>query len=255
MQSFYLQSCKPTSSNNTENAIIPLDVGNCWTYKRIFNYDSVSNINTNVNTITGIDTINDSLLTYKFESIYIEDTIVDTGYEWCNLKDDVLISYGYDNAGFTFGLPCYKRNETINFKGKQFNSPIEVTQFLLGNKSIKTSLFRSDSNFFYDPVEVLQYPLKIGNEWYYRDYDPWPMLKKVVSKEVITVEAGEFECYKIKWFWDLNTDGIWDDDIDGFEYISVDGYGLIQRIFYYYGVENENLYDKTELLEYNLIEK
>jgi hypothetical protein len=257
---FYLLSCSPDSEENNENAIIPLKIGNKWTYQRIFYFDSIPMSNTNINTITKIDTLiidslNDSIIAYKFESIYNDSSTTDTGAEWYNIENEILYSYGYENAGIIFGLPRKRGNNTIYFKGKSFNSPIERTLFLLGYKQNYTTQCNSNTDITYDPVEVLHYPLEINNEWYYREEYPFPILKKVISKESITVEAGQFNCYKIKWFWDMDANGVWDDGIDGYEYISIDGYGLIKRIFYFdviNGIPNEKEKEVLELLQYSL---
>lgn len=254
-------TCLKDTDENIENAIIPFKIGNKWIYYREFYTDSsIISSNTNINTIIKIDTLiidtlQDSIIAYKFESIYIEDTLIDTGAQWYNTENEILHSYGYVNAGVTFGLPRKRAINTISFKGYTFNSPLEITQFLLGYKSNNTAQCIADTNFYYDPVEVYHYPLEIDKEWYYREEIPFPIFKKVIVKESITVKAGEFKCYKIRWFWDIDGDGVWDTDIDGYEYISINGYGLIKMIFYIEiidGVSREVYIDDVELSEYTL---
>jgi hypothetical protein len=41
------------------------------------------------------------------------------------------------------------------------------------------------------------------------------------------VPAGNFDCVKMQWLYDLNQDGEWDDDIIFFDYLC--GQGIIKR--------------------------
>jgi hypothetical protein len=68
----------------------------------------------------------------------------------------------------------------------------------------------------------------VGSQWTYRsDYNPWRIDKTVIGRKTIYVDIGAFYCYHIKWLYDFNHDGRWDDDIWIDDYISDEG--LIKR--------------------------
>ena len=87
------------------------------------------------------------------------------------------------------------------------------------------------------PIREIAYPLEIGRKWTYRSTDwghPWLMEKQIIDDITITVPAGQFDCYLIRWLWDTDNDGEWDTDIDGYDYIS--SIGTVRRVFYFYDI-------------------
>jgi hypothetical protein len=79
---------------------------------------------------------------------------------------------------------------------------------------------------------VLVYPLFQGKEWTYREPNsPFHIGKKVLNQQLLSTTAGIFFASRIAWMWDINNDLVWDQNIEGYDYIGANG--LIKRIFIY----------------------
>lgn len=74
----------------------------------------------------------------------------------------------------------------------------------------------------------MQYPLDLDAQWTYRgDNNPWRMDRTVVERKNVDLDIGTFDCFEIKMLFDMDHDGIWDDDIWITDFINKKG--LIQR--------------------------
>jgi hypothetical protein len=149
-----------------------------------------------------------------------------------NNQDAGLYYYGYKNAG-GMGIPLSSHGKRYRFKHLEFGSIQEIQSFMLSlTKGISPDIYsRSDSTIYWEetPLQSLAYPLNIDVQWNFRpSSDPWKMDKKVIGKEKINLSLGDFDCYKIKWLYDIDENGVWDDDIYIYDYISASG--LIRRI-------------------------
>ncbi|MCK4306657.1 hypothetical protein KAW50_00355 [candidate division WOR-3 bacterium] len=135
--------------------------------------------------------------------------------------NDGLYNIGYWNAGG--GLAPAKSKYKLLFRGKEFNSPEEIFEWVQGFKSCK-----GDTHVRIPPRKVLEYPLAIGKEWVSFD-DAWLQTRKVVDKETVTTPAGSFSCYKIEIIGEVWKDGgIW------YDWFSNEG--LVKRYFWFKGI-------------------
>jgi hypothetical protein len=108
-----------------------------------------------------------------------------------------------------------------------FRSYRELSQYI--QNLVPNYGVSSDSIIFEDPpVRCLEYPLRVGAQWTYREAgNPWHMDKKVLRKRRFEVEAGDFSCFEIRWLYDFDNDGSWDEDIWITDYMS--SIGLVDR--------------------------
>ena len=170
----------------------------------------------------------------------------------------VFIFFPYENAynsGGSLALPKSTSDE-CGFRGMIFRTPMQRSLYVYGRGSLLAKGALIDSGFFVEdpPGLVLKYPLAVGKMWIYKNY-PWRIGRQVVSKETVAVQAGTFECFKIRTLWDFEGDGFWDEDVDGYDYISTNGVGLIRRILYFSVVDghpNENEKEVCDLVKFNL---
>ena len=236
-----LLSCSNESTSEND-FVYPLSVGNSWEYNRewtLYFYtdtvnpspqyiDTVQVYNTTISvTIPRTVILEDSLETYELVGTDNDSSGPYTTAKYYNETDEGLYLYGYVMGGGLFVCPKTTQIDHISFKGMEFNSYRELTNFIQNITFFRQSY--SDSILIEEtPVRVLQYPLNVGNQWTFRQ-EPISIKidKKVLGKTTIELDSGLFDCYKIKYIYDLDNDGIWDDDIWIDDFISQSG--LIKR--------------------------
>jgi len=149
------------------------------------------------------------------------------GESYFNNREDGLYLYAYQGSVHAIPKPLALNEKRIYFKGRYFSHIREIARFI--EKVIPFGYETSDSLYYEDPpLQSLKYPVQIGSQWVYRKVgNSWRIDKKILGKERIGVSAGEFNCYKIQWLYDVDNNGEWDDDIEFFDYICSDG--LIRR--------------------------
>ncbi|MDD4052643.1 MAG: hypothetical protein PHR28_12195 [candidate division Zixibacteria bacterium] len=158
-----------------------------------------------------------------------------TGHVYLNNTEDGLYTYDYTIITSVTPRPVVNQTgTTLTFAGHTFDSSAQLFAFL------DAGIAFADKDDPYpppDPPESTKsyaYPLKLGSQWTYRfvtsDGNPWRIDKKVIRREQITVPAGVFDCFVIRWFWDVNNDGQWDGGVEGYDYLAPQG--LIKREFY-----------------------
>jgi hypothetical protein len=220
----------------------PMTIGNQWEYQRTFSY-----YNIRPDTLTmppGLDTaitstivmktarqeiIHDSITTFVFQETLTDgsQSLMDESY-YANVEGD-LYFYAYRNPGFV--IPKATAKKRMMFKGMSFSDAREITSFLTRVASANNNLVDS---LIYEipPLLSLKYPLQQGSQWTYRyPGRPWRIDKRVLNKEAVRVPAGEFDCYRIKWLYDLDNDGSWDEDIIFYDYVCEKG--LVKRSISY----------------------
>lgn len=235
---FLIMSCdkdeNPTGPNVNNGFIYPLKVGNQWEYKRTFSTfnirpDTLKNKQFADTTTSSIiikiikkETLFDSVDTFVFQEI-LNETFIDYSY-YANL-DSGLYFYAYRGPGLV--IPKTSRNNKILFNGRYFNNIREITSYI--TKAIPQDYILMDSLIYEIPsLQSLKYPIKIGSQWTYRyPGKPWRIDKKILNYEKVKVTAGSFNCFKIQWLYDINHDGIWDNDIIFYDYVCEKG--LIKR--------------------------
>jgi len=227
--------------------IYPTEVGNYWSYDRLF----TMKLDDSLIGIVGIQGIYDTTFT-STAYVEIEDQkfINDTteAYEFVEYHNmgTVNVSYSYftnEESGFYMhaykyvGVATPKKSDfLIEFNGHKFSSPGELIDFisrLMTNnafvKSNADTLYPPDTAFRIEspPVDNLSYPLSVGSEWIYRETSGVGEIhRKIVSTAPVNTPAGTFTCYKIQLIH-LSPDmaGMF----EMYDYIC--GMGLIKRTF------------------------
>jgi hypothetical protein len=154
---------------------------------------------------------------------------------WYRNTADGLYKYAIGFAGGPLASPkrATAAGAVYRFKGWSFSSSGEITNFIAGDLSPFSAkqIAASAGIITYNPPRVIyRYPYKAAAIWDVINSiaDSIRIAKQYVNKESITTPGGIFECYKVKWFWDLNHDGIWDTDQEGYDWVSPT-HGLVKR--------------------------
>ncbi len=137
---------------------------------------------------------------------------------------EALYLYGY--SGGSLLAPKTNSPTKLIFHGITFYNFQSLIDFI----EQKVNHY-SDSIYVENPPpKVYQYPLQMGIKWTFRDYDkPFLIEKEVIDKEFIITPAGNFNAYAIRWYYDMDRDGIYDPDIIVTEYLHA--VGLVKRVF------------------------
>jgi hypothetical protein len=114
------------------------------------------------------------------------------------------------------------QSSSLGSNDDDFTYPIRI-----GNHwKYQRSLTIYNDSLYYEnpPVQSLKYPFEISSQWTYRNrYNPWHIDKKILGKETIALPAGNFECFKIQWLYDMDHDWQWDKDIVFYDYLHAKG--------------------------------
>jgi len=181
--------------------------------------------------ILSLDTLSDTMETYVFNYQWMDDFGGGSITDYRFVRDDGMYLYAY-SGGWT-GPPKSLADARTHceFKGMRFESMEELIRTIRTGKVRPQTSLGPDQIIEDPPIREIAYPLSVGIRWMYRDVDlghVWNMEKEIVGKETLTVPAGIFECYKIRWFWDMNDDGEWENDIAGYDYLSAAG--IVRRL-------------------------
>jgi hypothetical protein len=226
---FAIQSCKDSSNPiiPVDNSFIyPLKIGNQWDYNATVVYsnirpDSIKNQLNNylikLKVSVTKETILDSLQMIEMKE---ESQGYPNAYSYYSNKEEGLFKYAYRNTP-SLVLPKTSAVKKYFYKNNYYNSVEE----LIKKQEDAIKIFKSsiDSIIFLDqPRIIYKYPLDIGQEWVFS-----PMYvrinKEVIGKETVNTDLGSYECYKIQWKYDFNSDGNTDDDFIYYEYVSSKG--------------------------------
>lgn len=217
----------------------PVAVGDSWTYARTV---MLTNFRPKDSTVTYTpDTIfstasvlvtrelklpplsgGDSITVSEFEkSEYLQGPLQTTyvSYQYFELTPEALLLHGYRSAGSLVGPSAPLRATTVTMNGRAFTSLHELSAFLTApiQGLISDSLVRENP-----PARVLQFPLQQGTTWTYRQ-QPWRIGKQVTGETSLSLNGGIYFCSEIRWLYDMNGDGIWDDDIIIVDFVSPEG--------------------------------
>lgn len=247
-------SCNNPSAPVTEEFSYPLRFGNKWEYTYTItgiNYrvpinDSVFvpkdtqvslGSSTDYVSVDSIDSTTLPVTTFviRDSSVAPGDTQSSVGRNWYRNTADGLYKYAIDHPGGPLASPKVAAAARVvyRFKGRLFSSPREISEYIMnGFPSYSAKrLAVSAGMTVYDPPQLAyRYPYKAGAIWDVLNNitDSIRITKQYLTKESITTLAGTFECYKVKWFWDLNHDGIWDTGQEGYDWVSPTQ-GLVRR--------------------------
>ena len=219
----------------------PLATGNTWTYTRTFStfnfrpaspgatFRDTSIVSSVAVQILGRETLQDSPL-WKFRSEEHESGRPSfASYLFYRERGDSLILAAY--SGGSLFTPQQRLTDhassryTLN--GRSYLSFRELL-----NISPEYFPVALTDSIYYEglPVNVYVFPFSVGLEWQYRERGTaWRMNKRVTGTEAVRTVAGIFSTYKIRWFWDMNDDGVWDTNIEAYDYVSTRG--LMKRTF------------------------
>ncbi|UCD38289.1 MAG: hypothetical protein JSW54_02065 [Fidelibacterota bacterium] len=253
-------ACEPEDSDPGEFRY-PLQVGNRWEYTREtgqYIYEDMDSAGTPVYIdtttypylvtalVTEATTWGDTLRVSAIYSEEVSDSFGTlTGTQYYTNHDDGLYCYAYMGGSDIFPLPKRTTSRGIRFKDMSF-SDVHAMSTCLQN-IIPYAQMKGDSLYFNDPPrKVIQYPLEVGTHWLfstrYIKID-----KEVMGKESIQVPAGNFDCWKIQWLYDMNHDEQWDENITIIDYICHKG--LIKRILHLEGAVMTTLWDPDGSME------
>ncbi len=226
------QSCKDSSDTITsadESFIYPLKTGNSWIYKYTIAYTNIEpdsirylfhDTSSQAMVIVTKDTLLDTLHLYEMKE---ERQDVGDSYAYYANEEDGLIKYGYRNS-YGAGLPKSNNEIRFRYKGNYYNSVEEL--ILKPEEKMYLPKNTLDSIIYLAPPRTIyKYPLEIGQEWSYSPY-PYPLLlidKEVTGTAAVATSAGVYECYRIRWKFDYDFNGIPDEDYIYYEYVCSKG--------------------------------
>ena len=205
--------CEDEQTDQKEKYIFPLSIGNRWEYRRDYIHyicsDSIQS-DTYVDTISGIDSCSvivlqntillDSIKTVQLIEQSWDDSSIYVGLFFYQERDTGLFQIAYQNPNL-LTLPKY--SNSLYFYGEPLIPDYLKRFFFKEISQIKKTSENGKLHFEDPPVFVLKYPLEIGNYWTYRQEDqPFRIDKEVIQDTLITVPAGTFNCYQIRWIYD-----------------------------------------------------
>ncbi len=230
----------------------PMQIGNTLEYLRTTT--KYLHPDSTTTTVTYVDTIyedssrykvsitrelnfGDTLNVIEMTNVLMENPPGRIPRSFYEVTEDGLFIVGY--TGGTMVLPKANFEKSVYFKDMRFNNMFELLE-KLQHPQLFTRSTVSDSIHYESPkVKTLQYPLQVGEQWVYRDnHNPWRMDRKVIGRSVLSLEVGNFDCLEIKFIYDMDHDGEWDEDIWITDYISPQG--LIQRVIHVLHLEDMN---------------
>jgi hypothetical protein len=126
----------------------------------------------------------------------------------------------------------------FKFNGKLYDSVQQIIAILQTGFEFSTK-----DSLYYDPSICFEYPLELGKQWTVRySGNPWKVEKEIIGQTTITVPAGSFDCWEIRW---THPESSWNDDLDFRDFVSEEG--LIKR---HIGFTNGECYGDDELIGY-----
>ncbi len=236
-------SCIFDSNDSDDEAFnYPLTIGNSWQYQRtLYSYikpdsgftdeyiDTALYESTMNAEVARKVELNNGIQAYQITGVVKENFgsfVVD--YYYSN-KTDGLYLYAHRNSAMH--LPKKTQGKKYTFNGRHFSSLQELSAYVQQYSGVNFGLSKSSSDsLLYEepPVKTLAYPMEIGTEWTYRkDNNPWRMDKRVTDLVNLELDCGTFDCYEIRYLYDLNDDGNWDNDIWILDFIGKKG--LVKR--------------------------
>jgi len=227
--------CDNTTESTLDSFTYPLTIGNTWKYERQFKTVHVSPdslkgqldfADTSVVDVAITQTVdlagNDN--TIEMMGLETADHGTFRGYYYYVENSDGLFQTGYSGGGPVV-MPKHKAIKEIRLAGLSFSSLSELLNAL--TKGAVLIHAKQDSVYLENPpVKALGYPLNEGKSWTYRSM-PWRMDKEITGNETIETDAGSFQCFKIRWLYDMDENGSWDENISIIDHISEEG--LVKR--------------------------
>ncbi len=214
----------------------PLSEGNVWEYENkieLSNFRPLTPGHTfeeRVYTTTGrvvsrgIHIFDNGVKTYSL--ITNEETAnrLPTSVNYYLKTKDGFYLYGY--SGSSLLAPKTNSSTKFIFHGKTFYNFQSLIDFV----EQKVNHYSDSVYIETPPPKVYQYPLQVGVKWIFRNHNkPFLIEKEIIEKKFIRTPAGYFDAYAIRWYYDMDRNGIYDPDIIVTEYL--DAVGLVKRVF------------------------
>jgi hypothetical protein len=219
----------------------PLEVGRQWDYNRVIIWDNIRILDSS--SYTPLDTVmfsvcvnttrtlmlpsdttgsGDSVLVTEFRTVSGEPLSPES-FDYYEQSAGALLLHGYIGASVT--TPRYASWDlSCSLNGINFSSIHELTDFLLGRRDTEGEITRE-----FPPLTALAYPLIPENSWTYRsEQNPFRLDKVVLSVKDSLIDHRLRRVTIIEWLWDLDRNGIWDDNITMKDYFS--SQGLFRRV-------------------------
>lgn len=226
-----VHSCKDSSNPGFpigENFTYPLKIGNKWNYSEHYTFtnprpDSVQNYINDFSSNGQVFVVKDTIIN-SISMFELKDKIVDQygvfevhGY-YANTVDG-LLKYAY--SGSSYGLPKANQQVQFLFKGKRFSSVSEIIKTVELSSSLNKIVY--DSLYFFEPPRVVyKYPITQNFEWGIGT-NGFRLNKQYEGRVTLQTSIGILECVVIKWKYDIDNDGNWDEDFFVYEYLSAKG--------------------------------
>lgn len=230
-----LAACKSTGPEQADR--YPLAAGNEWVYDHTISYSNFQPVNPGTPLpfdtsetrstvrvgIVGQETLRDSLPAWHFS---FQDGTNVLSHRWHRVIQDTLFVYAYSGPGLA--LPKASHEFAFVIGNRTFDGAGKLLRFL----EVPPSDYPIFDSIIYEqrPPKSLVFPLRIGLAWNFRERGyPFGIGKQVLAYESISLPAGVFGVHKIRWFWDVNNDGMWDPNMEGYDYVNARG--LVRRVF------------------------
>ncbi|MBU0561237.1 MAG: hypothetical protein KJ799_04945 [Bacteroidetes bacterium] len=231
--------CDLFTESNESSYKYPLGVGYEWNYSHLLAAHNFRTQDENLDSsdyvftqsfkthaeIVRKEIISDSINTFVIRTTDDLEVYISYHEDYVNNQEDGLFKYAYRRGGGVSAVTPKRSNiTTLTFNGKKFNSTKELVDYYSGNVH-HDGLLHSDSLIILkDALQSIKYPLRVNSAW---DYLKDPIPVKISKKCIGTVSLYGYNCYKIKWLYDFNSDGQWDDNVVMIDYIS--NRGLLKR--------------------------
>lgn len=209
----------------------PLQIGNQWSYARTtrsFNFRPLAPeaVDPHINFTTYYDLDISGERTMPRQPSMPGDSVIvkeirqrETGWEgtmtighvYFRQESDGLYMYGYD--GNAMGMPRPPARDTIRyvFGERSFTSLDDLLMWISeapGQDHLDS--IRPE----YPPLQSLRYPLSYGDHWTFRPArQPWRIDKETGPMIKGSVAGQQVRYHEVRWLYDINGDGTWDNDI------------------------------------------
>jgi len=232
----------PLWSFTTRSLTYPVMVGNRWLYDQAAWYENIqpSSLVPRFGDTTRA-TVSEEVAEflggidgpdlYRFHHTYVPPRDRSEGDAYYEVREDGL--YQSWESGVNLGV-IPKQSGTVRyiFGGRSFGSTEELFSFL------ETGLVGPGPTLSTDQLtrQALQYPLKVGAQWTYlhpTEYS-YQIDRKVIDWQRIEIGEAAYDCFVIQSLYDLDGDGLWEDNIEFYDYIAAQG--LVKRRFVIYGI-------------------
>ena len=239
-------STGPGSDINLVNRY-PTGVGSTWSYHHTSTFDNFrpsfpgatytpdSIVGTVTVTVTkpvrlasGSGVPGDSITTFEFqqtEQTTLPPSVNMVGYQYFNSDSIGLHLHGYRGGGGLAGPRAVPEGAQLVINGVHFRSVRELIDAVLlpTEGSNIDSIVRE-----IPPLLTLQFPLILGNSWIFRETGhPWGIRKTVLSDTELTLSGTSYHCYIVRWIYDMDNNGVPDQNIWIDDYIAEEG--LLRR--------------------------